>query len=154
QPARVGRQTVDVAHRQPGVLDGGDGGVEGELEPGAEESAPDVGLTDARDHGPAEELGLVARAHAVTAGTRAGYPGGPATWERPTKTEPSWASPPWPPVHTNNVLRSAPPKHRLVAGSGVGMRVTTEPSASSTTTHRALVHATHTSPSAVTAIPS
>ncbi len=65
--ARIGGQPVDVLAGQPGVLDGGQAGLDGEVDVGAAQPAPDGRLADAGDGGLPLGRG---RAHAATAGRR------------------------------------------------------------------------------------
>ena len=62
---RVGGEPVDVVAGQPGVGDGGQARLDREVEVGAAQPAPHVGLPDARDDGPALqgllEAGLTTR---------------------------------------------------------------------------------------------
>ena len=56
---------------RPGVGDGGQAGLDREIDVGAAEPPPDVGLSDARNDGPALQ-GLLDRAHDASAGVKSG----------------------------------------------------------------------------------
>ncbi len=68
---RVGGEAVDVVAGQARVGDGGQAGLDREIEVGAAQPPPDVGLADARDDGPAFQ-GLLDRAHDAAAGVKSG----------------------------------------------------------------------------------
>ncbi len=75
--ARVGGDAVDVGGGEPGVGDGLQGGVDREVEAGAAQPPPHVGLADAGDDRPAFELGHAGsrpRARALGLGLEDGEP--------------------------------------------------------------------------------